>query len=242
MNEIKSFFVIFVSSFWYFIMKQGIENLTFERMREIVDKVPRRLQNNLYMQSDIVLSMGDNHVFPKFLELETPFSIQDFRCGYIRSGKLSGIINLSECHLTAGTMVFVTPGSIVQPLLMSDDFEIVGMGVSEELIHLSLGNQLPDIFNVKANDGQLLVDGNEIAFVHRMFQLLWDVVHAGNDRREVMLNLIAATAHEFDAVFSRNGEPKVGNGNTQTNILNRFMWKQRYFGRGCPIRSRKYSG
>lgn len=28
---------------------------------------------------------------------------------------------------------------------------------------------------------------------------------------------------------------------TSTKLAN-FWWKQRYFGRGCPIRSRKYSG
>ena len=43
------------------------------------------------------------------------------------------LLNLQEYTITAGHAVFVTPGTIVEPLDVSDDFLLIGMGVPNDL-------------------------------------------------------------------------------------------------------------
>lgn len=204
-------------------MKKSIETLTFERMQEESERLSGMADRKFFVQSDIALAMGMSQMFKKLAKAGQPLIIQDFRCGYVQRGELRSIINLVEHRLPAGTLAFLTPGSIIQPFSISDDFEIVGMAVSDEVIRLALGQRLPDIFSGKAKDGQLPVDGKEVALLHEMYQLLWNVVHAETARREVVLNLVAAIAHEFDSLFSQSTSTRNASPSTQKNILNHFI-------------------
>ena len=61
---------------------------------------------------------------PFIRDTPSPYLLEDYRIGYIKQGYMHGIINLQEYTITAGHAVFVTPGTIVEPLDISDDFLI----------------------------------------------------------------------------------------------------------------------
>lgn len=61
-----------------------------------------------------------------------PYLLEDYRMGLIVRGYLRGIINLREHTMYAGMIIFITPGTIVEPLEVSEDFQLYGMGMSAE--------------------------------------------------------------------------------------------------------------
>ena len=121
-------------------------------------------------------------------------------------------------------VVFVTPGTIVQPLEASDDFLLTGMAISPEMLHLSLNNHLPAIFNGKMMDGRLAVGDNERDIVKRMFLLLHDVAKKENCSRQIVLNLVAAVLNQYDLLFSENETRQPNSHSNERYIFDRFIY------------------
>ncbi len=145
----------------------------------------------------------------------SPYLLEDYRLGYVTGGSMHGIINLQEYTIEAGQLVFVTPGTIVEPLSMSDEFQLVGMGVSAELFHVAHSGQLPELFNGKQKHGIIRVDDMQGKLLSRLYDLLCDIVtereRENKERkterpedRQTAYHLIAAITTSFDRLFAQN--------------------------------------
>ncbi len=171
----------------------------------------------------------------------TPYLLEDYRMGYIKQGYMRGNINLQEYTITAGHMVFITPGTIAEPIEISDDFLLVGMGIHSDLFHIALSGKLPNLFNGKQKHGFIAVNGQEGALIDHMFHMLYETAttlqeneEAGtaasasrptqNTHRyhETTLHMLAAIAFFFDRVFARS-HPAAPVRHNANDIFDRFI-------------------
>ncbi len=160
---------------------------------------------------------------PFIRDTPTPYLLNDYRIGYIRQGYMHGIINLQEYTITAGHAVFITPGTIVEPLDISDDFLIVGMGVQRDLFHIAHSGSLPSLFNGKQKHGILAVDNREEMLLDHLFRMLCEAVTAQNDITATTHHLIAAITAYYNVLFERQSDATPACRSAANDLFDRFL-------------------
>ncbi len=187
-----------------------------------------------FFGSDFGVVVSLNRFLQPFVQSgESPYLLDDYRMGYVVSGEMRGIINLQECTARAGQVIFVTPGTIVEPLGASDDFAIVGMGLSADLFQVAHSGSVPELFNGKQKNGILGVSDAQGLLLQRLYALLCDEAieqsseekRLSEKRQEDMLtiyHLIAAITTTFDRLFAHSNTAAEG-APAAHNVFNRFI-------------------
>lgn len=131
-----------------------------------------------YHAEGMAVVFGMNQVMQSYLRPQSPYLIDDYRCGLVVSGTLRGRINLMEHHITAGTLVYLAPGSFVEPLDMTPDFRICGLGMVADVFAQVCAVERPAIFtSAMPKDGRLQLTADELQLMHALFATLWQLLH-----------------------------------------------------------------
>ncbi len=170
----------------------------------------------------IVVNMNQ-FVQPFIHDSASPYLLDDYRVGYIKQGTLRSIINLQEHTLTAGHAVFVTPGTIVEPISVSDDFLIVGMGISNDLFHIAHSSHLPILFGGKQKIGILAVTPSEEILLDHLFRMLCELVVSQNCVTDASYHMIATITSYYNTLFDRQTKSAMTAHSTAYDIFERFI-------------------
>lgn len=160
---------------------------------------------------------------PFIRDTPSPYLLEDYRIGYIKQGTLRGVINLQEYTVTAGHAVFVTPGSIVEPISVSDDFLIVGMGMTNDLFHIAHSSHLPILFGGKQKHGILPVTQSEEMLLDHLYRMLCELVTNQNSVTEATCHMIAAITSYYSTLFDRQTTTLLTSRSTAHDIFDRFI-------------------
>ena len=100
-----------------------LQRLPLDKIYNILPEDTKQNKKLLSYQNGMGVAIGiDGFLFRHLGMAFSPILVEDYRMGMIVRGQLRGIINLQEHTLQEGTIVFITPGTIVEPLEVSDDF------------------------------------------------------------------------------------------------------------------------
>ena len=111
-----------------------LQRLPLDKIYKILPEDTRQNKKLLSYQDGMGVALGiDGFLFRHLGMASSPFLVEDYRMGMVVRGQLRGIINLQEHTLQEDTIVFITPGTIVEPLEVSDDFLLEGMGLPADL-------------------------------------------------------------------------------------------------------------
>ncbi len=205
-------------------MQKKPESLTFERFSELITGANRDNSPSIYLSKDLSVVTESLLMARVMLGKNLLIQLQDYRCGYVVSGRLRVRINLLERELRAGMLVFITPGSFVQPQSASDDFAFCGMAVSSELVHFAFNNRLPSLFNEQTLDGQLPISTTEADILLRLLGVLKDVAARQQPYHPSTLNLVAAILNLFDGFFAPHLSAQSREKSNDRNIFDRFIY------------------
>lgn len=202
-------------------MKQ-LQKLPLDKIYNILPDDTKRNKKLLSFQDGIGVVLGiDSALFRHLGMASSPFLVEDYRMGMIVRGQLRGIVNLREYTMTEGTLVFITPGTIVEPLEVSDDFLLEGMGLPADQFQVAHGGRLPELFNGIVSDGRKTVTTDERATLERMFRLLHDLMQTTNNNKNVVYSMITTITHYYDNLF--NEQTAVSASSNSNDIFNRFL-------------------
>lgn len=179
-----------------------LHRLPLEEIFKILPEETKHNKDLLSFRDGIGVVIGiDGYFFRHVGMASSPFILEDYRLGIIMRGSMRGIVNLCEYRMTEGTIVFVTPGTIVEPLEVSDDFLVEGMGVPADQFLLAHGGKLPELFNGKVKDGRRSITLEERTFLDKMFRLLQDLMVEKSTNKDVIYSMISTVTHYFDQLF-----------------------------------------
>ncbi len=198
-------------------------SLTFDRFKALVEAYKSNTPSNIVITKDFSVVTDLRYVLQAVLQVGSIFQLQDYRCGLIRSGKATVRFNLLDKELTSGTLVFLTPGTIVQPLKASKDFNLTGMACSPDFLHLALNNDFPATFNRSMTDAQKLLSSTESSFIQRLFGLLHETVSQPEHSQQVVKSIIRTIIYQYDFHFSVVKETTTEYSNNR-NIFERFIY------------------
>ncbi len=195
--------------------------LTLQRMFDVLSQDNKLPAKHFFKDGFGVVINMTNFLDSFIRNGQGPYLLEDYRIGYIRQGYMHGIINLQEYTITAGHLVFITPGTIVEPLDVSTDFLILGMGVPADMFHIAHDGRLPDLFGGKQKHGILAVSEEEELLTGHMFRMLCEIAAAHGDSKATHHMMAAITAH-YDSLFASHQSPAPA-GRTATDIFDRFI-------------------
>ena len=160
---------------------------------------------------------------PFIHDTPSPYLLEDYRIGYIKQGYMHGIINLQEYTITAGHAVFVTPGTIVEPLDISDDFLIIGMGVQNDLFHVAHSGKLPHLFCGKQKHGIIAVGEQEATLIDHLFRMLCEIASTQTHITETTYHMMVSITSYYDTIFEGQTAVQSANSTATNDIFERFI-------------------
>ena len=198
--------------------------MNFSRMRDILEPHLSHIREHIFMNSQLAILHGNPDVFRLIIQQKPPFSIDDHRLGIVMQGQLRVNLNLVEKEISAGTLVFIGPGSIIHPVSFSPDLEIYGFGLSAEFPMPFAYGQLPMAFNGTRRDFQLPASETDIATACRIIDTLWHIVHQKDYNRQTVSSLVAAQMYHYDGLYRRHYDQQQATMTREQTILDRFLY------------------
>ena len=198
--------------------------LTLQTMFDTLSR-ERMLPEKHFFRDGFGVVLGMSYFLRPFMhDGGAPFLLDDYRIGYIKRGSFRSIINLQEQTCKAGSVVFVCPGTIVDPLEQSDDLAVFGMGIRPDVFQIAHAGSPPALFNGKQKHGILSVSDTEATLIEMLLRTLHAMAVANGEGGEqrVTHHLIAAITTYYDSVFaSREGNKPEANG--RSAVFDHFL-------------------
>ena len=193
------------------------------RMRDIFTDNFSQIHENVFFSNELAMIHGDPMVFRLIVQQQPPFVINDHRLGMITRGEGLVNFNLVDRHLSAGTLIYIGPGTIINPIRYSDDLEIQGIGLFADFPMPFAPGQFPSAFNGQVRDFQLPVDGDDLQTARNILDTLWNLVHQPDYHRPTVSSLVAALMHHYDRLFHQQADSLAATRSREQTIFDRFI-------------------
>ena len=193
-------------------------------MRSIFEPYLKQLSDDFFVNDEVIMINGKPEVFRLVMQQEPPFSINDYRFGIVVDGTVKANINLVEKQITAGSIVFLGPGTIISPLDLSENLEIFGLVLSDHFTMPFPVGQLPSAFNGQVRDFQIPVSEADIAIARQIFATIWQAVHQSGYNHLLVSSLVAALMHHYDSLFRSYTDQMHAVWSREQTIFDRFLY------------------
>ena len=192
-------------------------------MRDIFKNNFSQICQNLFFNDELAMIHGEPSFFQFIMQQQPPFVINDHRLGIIPHGEGHINFNLMDRHLSAGTLVYLGPGTIIDPIHFSDDLELMGIGLFADFPMPFAAGQFPSAFNGQVRDFQLPVSVEDQQTARKILETLWHLVHQKDYHRPTASSLVAALMHHSDRLFHRQTDTLAATRSREQTIFARFI-------------------
>ena len=222
---VSLFFIIFASSDSIIsVMNRQPKLMNSSLMRDILSPHIEQLRQQIFFSDELGIIHGNSQLFQHAIRLDPPFAIDDYRLGMVVKGQATINLNLVEKRLEAGTFVFFGPGTIVNPIDFSADFEVYGVVLFADFPMPFLPSQMPSAFNGPMRDFQLQVGKADFETAVNIIDTLWLIVHQPGYSRPTASSLVAALMHHYDGLYHRQSDALRASRTHEQSIFDRFIY------------------
>lgn len=199
--------------------------MNYSRMKDLMSPHIAQIRKKSSISNELGMVYGDPSVFLTVLsQSQPPFSIDDYRLGVLVRGEIRVSINLVERHLTAGTLVFMGPGSILSPISFSEDVEIYCMALFADFPMPFASGLMPMAFNGSVRDFQIKAEEHDIATARHIIDTIWHTIHQPDYNRQTVSSLVAALMHHYDGLYHQHTELLQASQSREQTIFDRFIY------------------
>lgn len=198
--------------------------MNYSRMRDILTPHFAQMREYSYISNELGMIYGNPSIFLFVVQQnQPPFIIDDYRMGIFVGGEAHLTINLVERHITPGTLVFLRPGTIINPIDFSGQLEVYGIGLFADFPMPFAPGQMPSSFNGQLRDFQIKVDEPDIATARHIIDSIWHIIHQKDYNRQTVSSLVAAMMYHYDAIYRRHSEQQSIIHSREQTIFDRFI-------------------
>lgn len=197
--------------------------MDISRMRDIFAPLFEQISKNIYISNELAMLHSEPMVFRLLVQQTPPFVINDHRFGIITRGEGEVNFNLVDHHLTAGTLIYIGPGTIITPIRFSNDLELQGIGLFADFPMPFADGQFPSAFNGQVRDFQLPVAKEDLQTARNILDTLWHLVHQPDYHRQTASSLVAALMHHYDRLFHQQADNLAATRSREQTIFDRFI-------------------
>ena len=199
------------------------EKLTMDMMFQRIKDIDQSLLDNISFHKDFAIVMNTVRLLRLFIHYyNAPFLLEDFRMGIVQRGYMRAIINLKEYRVEEGDIAVMVPGTILEPLEMSDDFTITGMGISAERFRMLHNNCLPSVFQGQRNTKIVHTEENERDLITRLYASIWELNKTENIGETAVNSMIATISNVYSDIFLSHHKADFPQGRPHDSAYNMF--------------------
>ncbi|MBR0274103.1 MAG: AraC family transcriptional regulator [Bacteroidaceae bacterium] len=199
--------------------------MNYSRIRDLLSTHISEMREKSFISNELGMIHGDPSVFMMVLsQSQPPFSIDDYRLGVLARGEIHASINLVERHLTAGTLVFLGPGSILSPISFSDEIEIFGLALFADFPMPFAAGQMPLAFNGQVRDFQIQAGEDDVMTAQQIIDTVWHTIRQKDYNRQTVTSLVGALMHHYDGLYRRQLESRQASQSREQTIFDRFIY------------------
>ena len=199
--------------------------MDYSRMREILSPHFAHMRESSFINKELGMIYGSPNAFMLAKHhSQPPFVIDDYRMGIYVRGEARAIINLVEWDLTPGTLVFLGPGTIINPIYFGDNLELYGLGLFADFPMPFAKEQMPSAFNGQVRDFQIKVDESDIITARHFIDTIWHLVHQPDYNRQTLSSIVAAMMYHYDGLYRKHIDLVKASQSREQTIFDRFIY------------------
>lgn len=203
--------------------KRQPQLMDMSRMRDIFMPHFEAIREHIWFSDELGIVHGDGRVFQFVIKQKPPFVINDHRLGIVAKGEADINVNLTDWHVTAGTLVYLGPGTIIHPKQFSSDLEVFGMALFADFPMPFAPDAFPPAYNGSQRDFFLHPDEADIQTARHIMDTIWHAIHQKNYHRPTVTSLVAALMHHYDALYRREAALMSQSRSREQTIFDRFI-------------------
>ena len=179
--------------------------MDYSRMREILSPHFAHMSESSFINKELGMIYGSPNAFMLVKHhSQPPFVIDDYRMGIYVRGEVRTSINLVERNLTPGTLVFLGPGTIINPIHFGENLELYGIGLFADFPMPFAKEKMPSAFNGQVRDFEIKVDESDIITARHFIDTIWHLVHQPDYNRQTLSSIVAAMMYHYDGLYRKH--------------------------------------
>ena len=206
-----------------YMPKQVPKLLDVKRMSDIFAESTAQISQHVYFSNELAMVHGNPFRLILQQQPQPPFVINDHRLGILLRGEGDVNFNLVNRHLTAGTLVYLGPGTIINPIRFSEDLELMGVALFADFPMPFAEGQFPSAFNGQVRDFQLPVGDADQQTVRNILDTLWHLIRQKDYHRPIASSLVGALMHHYDRLFHMQADTLAATRSREQTIFDRFI-------------------
>lgn len=177
---------------------KNLMRISFQEMNEIFKEASTGSDYQFFMDHGVAIGYGTGGVLRGVLGSPVPFLVEEGRIMLLEQGEMEVTINLINHSFSAGTLLYVGSGSIVQIRQGTPDVKMKGIMFSDEMLNIALDGNLPTAFCGQERMFRLTLTDDDRKIVRSMWNVLWEVVQQKEFNRQVVMAQLKTLAHYCD--------------------------------------------
>lgn len=204
-------------------MKQAPRLIDMARMREILAPHTAEMHEHMYFSEELAMIHGDSKLFRLVMQQKPPFSTNDHRFGIVTQGEATVNINLQDHYYTRGTLVWIGPGTIINPIHFTEDLRIFGIALGASFPMPFSTGQMPASLNGSLRDFHITANEHDLQTALHIIDSLWQLIHQADYYRPTASALVAALMHHYDQLYRRDSDQQAASRSREQTIFDRFI-------------------
>ena len=199
--------------------------MDYSRMREILSPHFAHMSESSFINKELGMIYGSPNAFMLAKHhSQPPFVIDDYRMGIYVRGEVRTSINLVERNLTPGTLVFLGPGTIINPIHFAENLELYGIGLFADFPMPFAKEKMPSAFNGQVRDFEIKVDESDIITARHFIDTIWHLVHQPDYNRQTLSSIVAAMMYHYDGLYRKHIDLLKASQSREQTIFDRFIY------------------
>ncbi len=194
-------------------------------MREILSPHFAHMSESSFINKELGMIYGSPNAFMLAKHhSQPPFVIDDYRMGIYVRGEARTSINLVERNLAPGTLVFLGPGTIINPIHFGENLELYGIGLFADFPMPFAKEKMPSAFNGQVRDFEIKVDESDIITARHFIDTIWHLVHQPDYNRQTLSSIVAAMMYHYDGLYRKHIDLLKASQSREQTIFDRFIY------------------
>ena len=152
-----------------------------------------------------------------------PYRLQEGRIAIITNGRARVLINLIEYIFRPNYIYLIAPGSIIQIIETSQDFDAHMMAIEHNFLPVSGKEEFFAHFLQRKKNLLLPLTTTEQVQIENFITVMWDVLQEPVFRKEVIQHLLAGLLYNIEYIAKNKGQSESSPLTHQNDIFQRFI-------------------
>ena len=152
-----------------------------------------------------------------------PYRLQEGRIAIITNGRARVLINLIEYVFRPNYISLIAPGSIIQIIETSQDFDAHMMAIEQNFLPVSGKEEFFAHFLQRKKNLLLPLTTTEQVQIENFITVMWDVLQEPVFRKEVIQHLLAGLLYNIEYIAKNKGQSESSPLTHQNDIFQRFI-------------------